>query len=303
MEDGINKVTNGGEQNLPSSQDNMPDFRITKRGWLTIAIVVMYVAAIWMPFIGNSFGEDFFEMQGSLGYLTLLMFDSMGKSFQFAGFLEMLAAIALFVIPIIHLAVSGFGNKFGSVSIVAAIQLGCLFYLTKSWFIDNSFVKMSTGFYFYLIAALVVLYIGIKDSDDASYFKNIGSTIRGSIIFVYVDNLEKKGFPLVANEKSMSGLALLLLIISGALAALLTNDSQEGVSTAKYITIIAFISIFSYSTFHALVANISPIEKVKYALFMLVICIVGCLLGYFGAYFIVLLIGIQAIMVIKDTHK
>ena len=295
----MKKVTNGDEQNNTYPQDNMPDFRITKGGWLTIAVVVMYVAAIWMPFIGNSFGEDFFEAQGSLGNLTLLMLDSMGKSFQFASFLEMLVAIALFVIPIIHLAVSGFGNKLGSVSIVAAIQLGCLFYLTKSWFIDNSFVKMSTGFYFYLLATLVVLYIGIKDSDDTSYFKKIGSTIRGSIIFVYVDNLEKKFFPLVANEKSMAGMTILLIIISGALAALFTNDSQEGIPTAKYITTIAFIAIFFYSTFHVLDANVSPTEKVKYALFMLVICIVGCLLGYYGAYFIVLLIAIQAIMVMK----
>ncbi len=36
---------------------------------------------------------------------------------------------------------------------------------------------------------------------------------------------------------------------------------------------------------------------------MLVICIVGCLVGYFGAYFIVLLIAIQAIVVMKDTQK
>ena len=307
MEEGGKKVTNGGEQNNTSPQEDMPDFRITKKGWLTIAVVVMYVAAIWMPFIGNSFGEEFFETQGSLGYLTLLMLDSMEKSFQFASLLEMLAAIALFVIPIIHLAVSGFGNKLGSVSIISAIQLGCLFYLVKSWFVDNSFVKMSAGFYFYLIATLVVLFIGIKDSDDASYFgnllKNIGSKIRKNGFFVYVDNLEKKYFPLVVNEKSMASMAMLFSIISGLFATLFTNNSQDGVSSAKYIAIIACIAVFFYSTFRVLDTKVSSPEKLKYALFMLAICIVGCLLGYFFVYFIVILIAIQAIRVIKGTHK
>lgn len=306
MEEDNKKVTNGSEQSVPSQQDDLPDFRITKKGWLIIAVVVMYVAAIWMPFIGNRFGEDFFEMQGSLGYLVLLMCHAMGESFQFASILEVMVAIALFVIPIVHLAISGFGNKLGSVSIVAAIQLGCLFYLTKSWFIDNSFVKMSTGFYFYLIATLIVLFIGIKDSDDASYFrdflKGIVGKIKDSWFFTHIDNLEKKFFPLVANEKPMASMAMLFTIISGLFAVLFTNNSQDGASIAKYIAIIAIVVIFFFSTFHVLDTKVSSAEKIKYALFMLAICIAGCLLGYFFIYFLVLIIAIQAIMVMKDRH-
>lgn len=299
-----NKMSGNKQQSTTSTQDEMPDFRITKKAWLIIAVVVMYIAAIWMPFIGNSFGEDFFETQGSLGYLVLLICHTMRESFQFASFMEVLAAIALFVIPIVHLAASGFGKKLGSVSIVAAIQLGCLFFFTKSWFIDNSFIKMSTGFYFYLIATLVILFIGIKDSEDASYFggflKGIVAKIKDSWFFAYVDNMEKKFFPLAANEKPVASIAMLFTIMSGLFAMLYTNNSQDGASTAKYITIIAFIAIFFFCTFHILDTKVSSAEKVKYALFMLAICIAGCLLGYFFAYFLVLLIAIQAIRVMKD---
>ena len=305
MEEDNKKVTNGSEQSVPSQQDDLPDFRITKKGWLIIAVVVMYVAAIWMPFIGNRFGEDFFEMQGSLGYLVLLMCHAMGESFQFASFLEVLAAIALFVIPIVHLAISGFGNKLGSVSIVAAIQLGCLFFFTKSWFIDNSFVKMSTGFYFYLIATLIVLFIGIKDSEDSSmgFHKGIASKIRNYGLFVNVDSLEKKFFPLVANEKPMASIAMLFTVVVGLFAVLFSNNSQDEASRGKYITIIACIAVFIYCTFHVLDAKVSLAEKVQYALFMLAVCIAGSLLGYFFVHILVILIVVQVIWVIKDTLK
>ncbi len=40
--------------------NSSPGFHITRKGLLFIAVIVMYVAAIGMPFIGNRFCSDLF---------------------------------------------------------------------------------------------------------------------------------------------------------------------------------------------------------------------------------------------------
>jgi len=284
-------------QTPPLSNNNSePDFQITRKGWLFIAVIVMYVAAIGMPFIGNRFGSDFFEMRASLGYMVLLMIDSMGHAYQFANILELVAAIALFVLPLFYFLISGSDEDLRYSRPIAIIQLGCIFYFSRSWFIDNTFVSMSWGFYFYLIATIVALCIGLKESDDTTYFmnfcKDVFEKIKNSCFFQWADEQERKLFPTIANEKCHAGNVLLGTIVFGLITALIYNPyKDEGdASVIKVLYVCTFVIILCIILSYSLSKDAPWLDKLRHIIVLLMVCSIGFFLGYYPLILMIALI-------------
>jgi len=276
--------------------NSSPGFHITRKGLLFIAVIVMYVAAIGMPFIGDRFGSGFFEMRGSLGYIVLLAFDSMGKFHQFASILELIAAIALFVIPLFYFLISGSDEDLKYAGAIALIQLGCLFYFSKSWFIDNSFVRLSWGFYFYLIPTIVALCIGFKASGDTTYlmnfFKDVFAKIKKAWIFQWIDEQECRFFPTTTNGKSIAGNVLLGTIATGLFLTITNNQSKIGgdMQVAKFICACSLLGIICYVLLNTSGKDVPWPDKLKHILALLIVCCIGALLGYYPSVLFIVLI-------------
>lgn len=263
------------EKDSVMQNDSEPDFRISKKGILIIAVVTMYVSAIWLPFVGNDDYEEFFEMKVTLLGIVHSIFVDVHNPIRIVSVFQMFGIAAMFILPIIHLLVPK-----RHVIIVSIAQLYLLLLFVNTWLVDNCFVHLSNGFYFYVLATIIALVIGYKDAKEAHVFANITKHLKKSWPISYIDDIERSFHHKLASD-SIGGIASFFASLFGTTAIVLVknNTLTSNENLWNYLPFTGLLCMYIYFLHSILCLNFIAIEKFKYACFLLAMCLLGYWLG------------------------
>lgn len=143
MEVKENSSENGLRNSVPSSQV-----------WLlNAAVALMYISYIWLPFFINKFNSDYhYTLWEILKPLDFILNYGNITGIRFC-------VLILFIVPWFNI-VGGILHK-KILMIVSIIQIIFLLFTVHNYFSDDA-IKLSSGYYFYLIATIVAFVLGIS---------------------------------------------------------------------------------------------------------------------------------------------
>lgn len=164
MDDEKNVIKESEEKNAsPAIKDCDESVKGLQLFILIAAVVVMYLSYIWLPFFTSKYDED---CNFSLWEIVRLIFENSERGYK-VEYSETFFLLALIILPICQLVAGLLKKSF--ITITSIIQLLILLYFTNKYFGDSDLMKMSGGYYFYLLATIATLLVGFVGSDDSTY--------------------------------------------------------------------------------------------------------------------------------------
>ena len=164
MDDEKNVIKESEEKNAsPAIKDGDENVKGQQLFILIASVVAMYASYIWLPFFINKYDGDY---HFSLWEILRLILDNSERGYKVENS-ETFFLLALIILPICQLVAGLLKKSF--ITITSIIQLLILLYFTNKYFGDSDLMKMSGGYYFYLLATIVTLLVGFVGSDDSTY--------------------------------------------------------------------------------------------------------------------------------------
>lgn len=288
----LNTLNEIKERESPqSSQDKNEGVQNLQRVILIVAVAVMYLSYIWLPFFISKYNEGY-------GLSLWEMFkmaneDNSNIKYQICLFILLFA-------PAISLAFGLLNRSF--LKAVAIIQLAPLYYLSHD--IDVEFLKMSGGFYFYLIASIGTFFVGLKRANDSkclaesAYARSLMKAFSELWFFVLLNNIENNLFPSIVQYKNIAGRCFLSAVFVGVVVIII--PFLCGINEVFLVVVLALlvlIGLLFFLLFPVFERDIVLSEKIKYGAFIGGICVSGYLCGLYIIHFILFLILVSIIRV------
>ena len=173
MDDEKNVIKESEEKNAsPAIKDCDESVKGLQLFILIAAVVVMYLSYIWLPFFTSKYDED---CNFSLWEIVRLIFENSERGYK-VEYSETFFLLALIILPICQLVAGLLKKSF--ITITSIIQLLILLYFTNKYFGDSDLMKMSGGYYFYLLATIATLLVGFVGSDDSTYLAGFFKDVK-----------------------------------------------------------------------------------------------------------------------------